>query len=92
MRQHQRLIGEFAVAGEGHLSASQWLTEMARNATWGDQLSLLSASEAYQVHLAVATLLPSGDLHWTYYPREAEQDYHHLYHTGNHYEILFPVS
>lgn len=90
MRRHRRLITDFAAQGDGHMGANSWLTSMSKGGQWGDQLSLLAAAEVYSQPLAVASLLPTGDIHWTYYPSEGlpEESYKLLYHSGNHYEIM----
>lgn len=94
MQAHKDIITQYAAEGEGHTGAAQWLKAMAKDRHWGDQISLHAAALVYGLKLAVASVLPSGDHHWTYYPTDGLpiMDYSALYHTRNHYELLVSVE
>ncbi len=44
------LLATYAVEGvPEHLGAKEWLTQMAKIGTWGDELAILALAEAYNI-------------------------------------------
>lgn len=83
------VAGFLAEEQEDDANADVYLQTMRTARTWGDQLTLMAASQCYEMPIAVAKVTPSGTLMWSYYPNEEQDAYAGLYLQSDHYEVLY---
>ncbi|SPO41244.1 uncharacterized protein PSFLO_06726 [Pseudozyma flocculosa] len=96
LRANPSLILHFAAAGDSHLSAEEYLQEMAKNKTWGDEITLAAMAEAYRCSIFVLSwITPASSTQRKYitsiYPDGAQGPHYGFYYVQNsrHYMPLY---
>ncbi|SPO42077.1 uncharacterized protein PSFLO_07560 [Pseudozyma flocculosa] len=96
LRANPSLILHFAAAGDSHLSAEEYLQEMAKNKTWGDEITLAAMAEAYRCSIFVLSCItPASSTQRKYitsiYPDGAQGPHYGFYYVQNsrHYMPLY---
>ncbi|SPO42280.1 uncharacterized protein PSFLO_07763 [Pseudozyma flocculosa] len=96
LRANPSLILHFAAAGDSHLSAEEYLQEMAKNKTWGDEITLAAMAEAYRCSIFVLSCItPVSSTQRRYitsiYPDGAQGPHYGFYYVQNsrHYMPLY---
>lgn len=69
-----------------------YLSEMAKPGTWGDQLALQALSTAFHVAIKVLERRDNGDYHWIVAGNNNNRRFVVLFYNGTHYENLIAAE